>query len=159
MKRITLIAIATIFAVILFGVSSFAANNIASDAAHGIGNVVGGMTNGIRNGISAVGNTLQGNDNDTMTTRNNNNNEPTGNNNRNGAMTTDTNNGGYNANRTATTRAATTRMGTTTSDTFLGMNATAWGWFIMAVVGIVTVALVWYYGKERETSYNHDDNY
>lgn len=154
MKRITLIAIATIFAVILFGVSSFAANNIASDAAHGIGNVVGGMTNGIRNGISAVGNTLQGDDNDTMTTRNNNNYNTNGNNNRNGAMTTDTNNSGYNATRTATTR-----MGTNTSETFLGMNATAWGWLIMSAVGITTVALVWYYGKEHEAGYNHDDNY
>ena len=152
MKRITLIALATIFAVILFGVSSFAANNIASDAAHGIGNVVGGMTNGIRNGISAVGNTLQGNDNDTMTTGNNNNSN--GNNNRNGAMTTDTNNNGYNATRTATTR-----MATNTSETFLGMNATAWGWLIMSVVGITTVALVWFYGKEREAGYNRDDNY
>lgn len=148
MKKITLIAITTILAVILFGISSFAANNIASDAVNGVRNVVGGaenavggaisgMTNGVRNGMSAVGNTVHDAGN-TMKS----------------GMTTDTNNNGYNATRTATTR-----MATNNSATFLGMNATAWGWLIMATVGIITVALVWYYGKERENSYNHDDNY
>ena len=146
MKRITLITIATILAILLFGVSSFAANNIASDAVQGVRNVVGGaenvvggaitgVTNGVRTGISGVENTAQ-NTGTTMTTTTN-------------------NNAGYNAARTATTRTA-----NNTSGKFLGMGATAWGWFIMAVVGIITVALVWYYGKEHETRYNHnDDNY
>lgn len=150
MKRITLIAITTIFAVLLFGISSFAANNIASDAVEGVRNVVGGaenvvggaisgVTNGIRSGVSGVENTAH-NAGNTMQ----------------GAITTTNNNNGYNASRTTTTRMATNAG----SNTFLGMGATAWGWFIMAVVGIITVALVWYYGKERESGYNHnDDNY
>lgn len=149
MKKITLTAIVTIFAVLLFGISSFAANNIASDAVQGVRNVVGGaenvvggaisgVTNGVRNGVNGVENTANHAGNKMQ-----------------GTMTT-TNNNGYNASRTATTRTATN----TGSNTFLGMGATAWGWFIMAVVGIITVALVWYYGKERESGYNHnDDNY
>ena len=150
MKRITLIAITTIFAVLLFGISSFAANNIASDAVEGVRNVVGGaenvvggaisgVTNGIRSGVSGVENTAH-NAGNTMQ----------------GAITTTNNNNGYNASRTTTTRMATNAG----SNTFLGMGATAWGGFIMAVVGLITVALVWYYGKERESGYNHnDDNY
>lgn len=146
MKRFTLIAITTIFAVLLFGISSFAANNIASDAVQGVRNVVGGaenvvggaingVTNGVRSGVNGIENTT----NNTA-------------NNMKGSMT----NNNYNATRTATTRTATNATG----NTFLGMGATAWGWFIMAVFGIITIALVWYYGKERESNYTHnDDNY
>ena len=158
MKKISLIAITTIFTVLLFGVSSFATNNnMATDAMQGVRNVVngtgnvvggavGGMTNGIRNGMSAIGNTFDMTDdetNDDMTTTDTNNGR---------AMTTDTNNGGYDATRTATTRSA------TDTGNFLGMSETAWVWFIMAAVAIATIALVWYYGKERETKYNHNDN-
>lgn len=148
MKKFTLTAIITILAVLFFGISSFAANNIASDAVEGVRNVVGGaenvvggaiggVTNGVRSGVSGVENTANNAGNKMK-----------------GTMTTDNN--GYNASRTATTRMATD----TGSNTFLGMGALAWTWFIMAVVGIITIALVWYYGTERETRYNHnDDNY
>lgn len=147
MKKIRLVGLLTILAVLIFGVSSFATNNIASDAVNGIRNVVGGaenvvggtvggVTNGVRSGVT-------GTENATKNTA--------------GATMTATNNGTYNTTRTATTRAATTGA----RGTFLGMGATAWGWLIMAIVGIITVALVWYYGKERELDYNHnkDDNY
>lgn len=163
MKKISLIAITTIFAVLLFGVSSFATdNNMATDAMQGVRNVVngtgnvvggavGGMTNGIRNGMSAIGNTfdMTGDemDDDMATTDTNNG----------GAMTTDTNNGGYDATRT-TTRTATTRAATDNGN-FLGMSDTVWVWFIMTAVAIATVGLVWYYAKERENNYNHEDNY
>ena len=159
MKKISLIAITTIFTVLLFGVSSFATNNnMATDAMQGVRNVVngtgnvvggavGGMTNGIRNGMSAIGNTfdMTGDEmDDDMTTTDRNNGR---------AMTTDTNNGGYDAARTATTRAA------TDNGNFLGMCDTVWVWFIMTAVAIATVGLVWYYGKERENNYNREDNY
>lgn len=148
MKRFTLIAITTIFAVFLFGISSFAANNIASDAVQGVRNVVGGAENVVGGAISGVTNGVRSGVNGVENTANNAGNKMQG--------TMTTNNNGYNASRTATTRMATN----TGSNTFLGMGATAWGWFIMAVVGIITVALVWYYGKERESGYNHnDDNY
>ncbi len=146
MKKKTWIATAITLAVLLFGFSySFAANNMGQEAVNGVRNVVGGAENivedtaggiagGIKNGVSDVTNGAQ--------------------NIANGAMTSDTTrNGGYSATRTATTR-----MADTGSGTFLGMGATAWGWLIMAIVGIVTIALVWYYGKEHEENYSHNDN-
>jgi len=150
MKKLRLVGLFTILAVLLFGISSFAANNnMATDAVDGIRNIVGGaenavegavngITGGVRSGIEGV--------------------EHAGENTV-GALRTDANNGngGYGATRTATTRMATN---TGNTGTFLGMGATAWGWLIMSIVGIITVALVWYYGQEREANYNHsDDNY
>ena len=148
MKKITLIGTITILAILLFGISSFAANNMATDAVNGVRNIVGGaenvvedaakgVTGTVREGVSGVENTAR----NTM-----------------GSMTTDRNNGGYDATRTTTTRMA-TNIGN--NATFFGMGATAWTWFIMSIVAIVTIALVWYYGKERELNYNNnnDDNY
>lgn len=150
MKKTTFITIITIFAILLFGVSSFAnTNNMMSDAANGVRNVVGGaenaiegaasgIGNGIRNGISAIGNTMQ----------------DAGNNMQEG-MTTDTNNdNNYDATRTATTRTITTANDT---NTILGMGPRAWSLFILATLGIITVGLVWYYGKQNEIKYQHDD--
>lgn len=146
MKKKTWIAITTALAVLLFGFSySFATNNIGQEAVDGVRNVVGGAENivedaaggiasGVKNGVSDVTNGAR--------------------NIANGAMTSDnTGNGGYNATRTATTRTM-----DATSSTFLGMGATAWGWLIMAIVGIITVALVWYYGKEHEENYTQNDS-
>lgn len=144
MKRFTLIAITTIFSVLIFGISSFAANNIASDAMQGMRNVVGGAENAVGGAISGVTNGIRNGVNGVENATKNTGNKIAG-----------TTNDGYNAARTATTRAV-----TNTSGRFLGMSATAWGWFIMAIVGIITVALVWYYGKEHESNYNHNnDNY
>ena len=152
MKKTTFITIITIFAVLLFGVSSFADNNnnnIAQDAVDGVRNVVGGaenaiegavsgIGNGISNGMSAIGNTMQ----------------DAGNNMR-GGMTTDTNNGNnYDATRTTTTRTIATNNDT---NTILGMGPRAWSLFILASLGIITVGLVWYYGKQNEIRYQHDD--
>lgn len=149
MKLKTLISVVTALIITIFGISySFAANNnIASDAAQGIRNIVGGaenvientaggLTNGMRNGMATMDNSTE---NDTDYTAS-------------GSMTTDNNN--YTATRTATTRTAATG-----NDTFLGMGATAWTWLVMSIVGITTIALVWYYGKERENNYNRNDNY
>ncbi len=151
MKKKTLIAIITVLAVILFGVSSFASNNnMGSDAVNGVRNFVGGAENvvedaamgiagGIREGISDVENGAEDA-------------SRTGGNNMEGAMTSDNNNGDYTATRTATTA--------TTGGSFLGMGGTAWAWLIMAVLGIIIVGLVWYYGKQNEmTAHNHDDRY
>lgn len=149
MKRFTLIAITTIFAILLFGISSFAANNIASDAVQGVRNVVGGAENAVEDAASGVVNGVRSGINGVENTTNNAGNKMQG------AMTTTNNNDGYNATRTATTG-----MATNNANKFLGMGATAWGWLIMAIVGIITIALVWYYGKEHESNYNHnDDNY
>ena len=152
MKKVTIVGIITIFAVILFGVSSFANNNIASDAVNGVRNIVGGaenaiegaasgITNGVRNGMSAVGNTMQ-NAGNTMQ----------------GSMTNDNrDNNNYNATRTTTTR---TIDANKTTRTFFGMGPRAWSLFTLATLGIITVGLVWYYGQQKELNYNdNEDNY
>ena len=40
--------------------------------------------------------------------------------------------------------------------TLLGMNATAWTWLIIGMVGIAIIALVWYYSMQHDTI---DKNY
>ena len=42
----------------------------------------------------------------------------------------------------------------TTTPTFLGMNADAWSWIIVGVLGIAIIALVWIYEKEHSSSYD-----
>ena len=56
-----------------------------------------------------------------------------------------TTNSNYNASRTSTA-------------TVLGMNATAWTWLIVGIVGVAIVALVWFYGKEHSESSNNNYN-
>ena len=46
----------------------------------------------------------------------------------------------------------------TSTATVLGMNATAWTWLIVGIVGVAIVALVWYYGKEHSESSNNNYN-
>lgn len=149
-KTITFLSILA-FALIFSTSYCFANNNIAQDAVDGVRNFVGGaenvlegaangITNGLRNGVNATGNVVS---------------DMTGtNHNRNGALTSDNNGDNYTATRTATTRS----VATANTDTFLGMGATAWGWFIMAAFGIITIGLVWYYGKQHEYRSNYDDN-
>ena len=38
------------------------------------------------------------------------------------------------------------------TNTWLGMNATAWTWLIMGIVTIAIVSLVWFYAKQDSTS-------
>lgn len=45
MKKISLIGFLSIFAILIFNISSFAANNIATDAMDGVRNIVGGAEN------------------------------------------------------------------------------------------------------------------
>lgn len=43
----------------------------------------------------------------------------------------------------------------TTNDSLLGMSEMTWTWLILGIVGVVIVALVWYYGAQYEhRSYN-----
>jgi hypothetical protein len=39
---------------------------------------------------------------------------------------------------------------TSADSNLLGMDSMAWSWIIMSIVGIVIVALVWYYGAQYE---------
>lgn len=146
MKKKILFSILTIIAIILFSITySYATNEIegaVDNTVNGVRNFVGGAENVVEDTASGIGNGIRNTVNgaENMTT---------------GAMQTmDNNNGDYTATRTATARSV------TNNATFLGMGATAWAWLIMAILGIVTVALVWYYGKQHEFSANdNDDNY
>lgn len=137
-----------IVAVILMFATSyvFAANNEMGDSLHKasntVRNVVGGAENAVGNAASTIGTGVK----------------DLGNTFTDGAARV-TNNGtnqvnnGYNATRTATTRAATTG-----GDTFLGMSANVWTWFVLAIAAIAIVGLVWYYAMQNNNEYNNNNN-
>ena len=150
-KRIFITSLVLAFAIFCSFSYCFANNNIAQDAANGVRNVVGGAENVVENAGSGIVNGIKSGVNTTENTAGSMMHSVT--NTTNGMLTSD-NNGNYDATRTATTRSATT----TTGGTFLGMNAITWTWIIMAILGVATVALVWYYGKQNEIRYNHNDD-
>lgn len=148
MNKKLFITVATILSIILFGITySFAGNNMGQDAVEGVRNFVGeaenvventakGVGEGIRTGVTDVKDAAQDTTHD---------------------MTRDNrNNGNYSATRTSVRT-------TSTGNSFLNMGATAWSLLIIAILGIITVALVWYYGKQNEINVHHsnnsDDNY
>lgn len=144
MKRKIYIAILTVFAILAVSCSYCFANNTTSSAVDGIRNVVGGAENvvedvgkgvseGIKNVTDAGKNTMEN-----MTSGKNVQNART------------TNNTNYTATRTT---ARTTSAGNT------GINSTMWTWIIMAIVGIVIIALVWMYAKQNNTYNNKNNNY
>lgn len=146
MKKKILFSTLTIIAIILFSMTYCFATDQVKDGidnvVDGARNIVGGAENIVEDTASdafnGARNIMDGAENMTE-----------------GAMqTTDNNNGDYNATRTATT------MNTAGNNSFLGMGATAWGWLIMATLGIIIVGLVWYYGQQHSyTANDNDDNY
>lgn len=144
MNKKFFITLATIFSIILFGITySFAGNNMGEDAVEGVRNFVGGAENvientakdvgeGIRSGVTDVKDAAQDTTHD-MTRDNRN------------------NNSNYSATRTSARTSS-------TGNSFLNMGATAWSLFIIATLGITTVALVWYYGKQNEINVHHNNN-
>lgn len=144
MKRKIYIAILTVFAILAVSCSYCFANNTTSSAVDGIRNIVGGAENvvedvgkgvseGIKNVTDAGKNTMEN-----MTSG------------KNVQNTRTTNNTNYTATRT-TAR--------TTSAENTGINSTMWTWIIMAIVGIVIIALVWMYAKQNNTYNNKNNNY
>lgn len=145
MSKKVFITIATILSILLFGITySFAGNNMGEDAVEGIRNFVGGAENvvedtakdvgeGIRTGITDVKDAAQ---------------------NTTSSMTRDTK---ADADYTAT-RTSTRTTSNNSGNSFLNMGATGWSLFIIATLGIITVGLVWYYGKQHEIKTNNNDN-
>ncbi len=121
---------------------SFAANNGVDNAVNGIRNFVGGTenviedagkdaANGIRGGINDIGNGA---------------NELTGD--MGNGMMGESGNNGYTATRTSTDAGVAGIFGLNNVGT----------WIVLAIVGIVIVALVMYYAKQNNTiTYNHND--
>ena len=128
------------------------ANTGMDNAVNGIRNFVGGtenvmedagkgVVNGVKDGVNAVGNGARdvANGIDNGMNRDNRANDMT------------PNNGGYTATRTSTDTGATGLFGNVSND--------IWTWMVLAIVGIVIVALVMYYAKQNNiTTYHHDDN-
>lgn len=122
------------------------AKNAVMNAGNSVGNAVVSAKNavvdgakGITNGATTLGkdaaNTTQNLGNDARNTA--------------GAVagSLDNNNNDYTASRTATNA----------DSNLLGMSTTTWAWLILGIVGIVIVALVWYYGAQYEhRNYNND---
>ena len=128
-------------------------NTDMDNAVNGIRNFVGGaenvmedagksVVNGVKDGANAVGNGARdvANGIDNGMNRDN----------RTSSMTTD-NNGGYTATRTSADTGATGLFGNVSND--------VWTWMVLAIVGIIIVALVMYYAKQNNiTTYNQYDN-
>ena len=133
-KMFSIILILSLF-LISFCSFSFAtteALNSTKNTVMNVGNAIGNGVKGVANGAANLGkdamNTTQAAGNSIV-----------------GA--TGMNNGGmdYTATRTSAT------------DNVMGLSSTAWTWLILGIVGIVIVALVWYYGAQYEhKNYNHE---
>lgn len=159
MKKKCLI-ITILLAVLSFAFVSYtsAATNM-DNAVNGVRNFVGGaenvvedagkgVANGIKDGVNAIGNGARNvttgiengmshdnNSNDTMRT--------TG--------TIDGDNGGYTATRTSTDAGS--------AGLFGNVSNNVWTWMVLAIAGIIIVALVMFYAKQNNiTTYNHNDN-
>ena len=133
------------FALVLCTTFSFAANNLGDnikDSMNKSGKAIENMGNDVKNAVVGAENTVEGMFNNNKDNDNNNNNMMSG------IMNNNNNNGGYTATRTATT----------TNETFLGMNATAWTWLILGIATIAIVALVWYYGKQYDNNKTRIDD-
>lgn len=120
------------------------ASQMAQDAANGVRNAVGGAENAVEDATKDISNGVengaQGVTNGVENSAKNATNKIEG-------ATQNTMNSAYNATRTSVDA---------NSGTLMGMNATAWTWLIMAISAIAIVALVWYYGTQRNSSHYND---
>ncbi len=107
------------------------AEGAMENAKNGMGNMMSDMGEGMQNVMDDV---KDGMGNDDMT-----NHDTTG--------MTGTDDGGYNAERTATTRAI------SADGASAGTNS-AFVWIVLAIAAVIIVALVWYYGTQTENRRN-----
>lgn len=141
MSKKILIAIFSIFAMsAIFISASFATNNM-KDAANGVRNFVGGAENIVEDAVGGIATGIKDGVTDVKDATKN-------------ATSAKTSNGSNNNSNYTATRTSSN----TISNTFLGMTPLALAWFTMAVLGIITVSLVWYYGKQHDPKYNRNDD-
>lgn len=152
---VTILLILTLFAFTI----SYGAENMINDAVNDTEGIVNGAINGIE-GTAEVGGNFIGDVGRTAGNITENVVSGAGNLVEDGKNTLES--GIDNMANTATTPMTdfgstyTAQRTSTTTPTFLGMNADAWSWIIVGVLGIAIIALVWIYGKEHSSSY---DNY
>ena len=134
----------------LFNITLFATNdfedagnsmmNMVDNAGQTIEDTAQGIGTSIKDGSEYIGNTITNMGGAVMDMTN-----PDDN-----SSTTNHDYSDYTAKRTATT--------VSSNNSFLGIDPNILTWTIMGVVGISTVALVWYYGKEHEYTHSHNNN-
>lgn len=138
----------TSIAILIIGIFSFTvcfANNGLEDVANDVRNVVGGAENAVEDAAKDISNTSKDITGGIENGANNMANDIMNNNNDNTKTSMKNNN--YTATRTSTT-----------GNTLMGMNATAWTWLIIGIATIAIVALVWYYSMQiRSSEYNSKD--
>lgn len=138
MKKAFLISGVFLALTFLFSFSKvLATDGNLNTAGQTVKNVTQGAMNTVGNAVTDAGNAI----NRGATTVKN----TTGNVVNSGTATT-ANNNTYNATRTSTTQG-----------TFMGMNATAWTWLIVGILGALIVGLVWFYGKEHSPITRNSD--
>ena len=146
MKKIFASIIITFAISLIFFIPSAFANNMASDAANGVRNAVGGAENAVedaakgtagavKNGINTMSNGAQ----NTMNT--------VGNDAKNVA-TESANKAEYTATRTATE----------TNNNFLGfMGNNMWAWIVVGIVALIVIGVIWYYMARQGNYRDHND--
>lgn len=150
MKKKFLISTVLATTILALSVSySFATTTMTDNIANGVQNIASDVGGAVSRGVEATKNTVENAGNaisrGISTTTN----------------TVDTTTAGTqkatNNVVTGTTNNYTATKTSTANTTVAGMNATTWGWLIIAVFGIAIVALIWYYGKQHSTSMNNDN--
>ncbi len=129
-------------AALIIGIFSFTtclANDGIGEAVDGVRNVVGGAENAVEDAAKDISNASKD-----ATSK-----MEQGANNVGNAVKNTTNNVMNNDNNYTATRTS------TTDNTFMGMNATAWTWLILGIAAIAIVALVWYYSMQLRSN-NYD---
>ena len=117
------LSLATACILFLSGSAVFANTNSISEGMSNVGNEVQSSWDKLGNSVQNAGNHIaNGMSNMGMTATNDN-----------------QRNNDYTAIRTATN-----------TPTILGMNGTMWTWFVFAILSVVVIALVWYYGMQQK---------
>ena len=138
MKNKILTATLVLVAILFFSVSLSFAENPVQGLVNGTENVVKNAGGAIANGTQHV---VNGVEHGTGATANATHNTAT-------ALTTGTHNNNY----------AATRTSTGTNARFLGMTANMWTWTIMGIVGVATIALIWYYVRQNNAIENRNED-
>ena len=130
---------------LIFSTFSFANNNIMdglNSAGSTVKNMVDDAGNTIRSGVEDIGNGIKNGANDVE------NGIATGTLDIDTSMRDTTSGATSDDSYTATRTSA-------TDDNVMGMSVTSWTWLIFGIVGILIVALVWYYGSQYENNNNY----
>ncbi len=155
--RKSLLLFSLIVAILLiFSTFSFANNDISNglnNAGRTVKNMINDAGNSIKSGVEDIGNGIN---NGASMVQN-------GVNNGASMMQNEVDNGAQNVGNTMYGTSGTSNDGYTATRTsatdgnLMGMSSTSWIWLIFGIVGIVIVALVWYYGSQYENTNNYSN--